>query len=34
MLPAIDHKKVVQFGLRQLVGMMATIVADEKSRTP
>lgn len=31
LLPSIDHEKVVQFGLRQLVAMMAVLVEQEQS---
>lgn len=32
LLPEIDHKKVVEFGLRQLVGMMALLVEEETAK--
>jgi AcrR family transcriptional regulator len=32
LLPEIDHKKVVDFGLRQLVGMMALLVEAETNK--
>lgn len=34
LLPDIDHKKVVEFGLQRLVAMMAQLVADESVQAP